>query len=251
MSDVASALGLIVTGATPVWTPLVIGDFVSAGAADFDPNGIMDAPLAVAAGGIVTIRTTEQGVMRDGAAEGATHWLNWPTAWVGDGQWAVIYRLTPITHPGVAIVCFALGFCDRNANPTNAAALVNGYGVRTPTAALIDGVQTARTLGAAFGTDVALAATPATLVRWLPAGIVGDEANVGAQPGLWGSQIATFRSAPAVPDFTHATYRDGVVTDGIRPCLFTTWMSVGADLAVWQVRVEWAVVPAWPVGEFL
>jgi hypothetical protein len=252
VAAIARQSGLDITGATPVLLDLTVGDLVSGGAPDYDPNVIMDAPLTVGALGTVRVRTTEQGTARGSYQNGAIFLLNHLPLWNGNGNYAYIAKLTPTNHPGVTYPAFGFGFMDQGGNPMAAGVRCQIAGIEAASVAnLVPYYFLTATAGTTWGTAHAFAAhTPSLNLRYMPCGAPGDAASVGARPCRYGAIQATWRHDPNV---VNAVDNEGYTTGmsgGFRPFLSVNWRTTGADVCDWTIRVQWAAIPAFPVGSF-
>lgn len=236
-----------------VWSPLVAADFIST-SVYLDPNGIVNNPISIhASDGSITFDLNEPGVARDGIAEGAVWRLRWPSGWLGDGTQALVWRVTPLTNPGVTSIPFVgIGYSDQRGNPadpTPARTQMSGAGYAD--ALNIGSARATNTSGFGALYPAPFANGPAWYGWFMPGGAVGDTSNIGIQPAVGGSNGGVLWD-PVVPGTTGTLGASdaGTIIDGIYPLLVACFDGTGVGTVQFTMRFEWALTYIVPPNEY-
>lgn len=250
-------------GSSLAWTPVVAADFVSTNPFT-DPNSLVNAPISVhASNGNITFTLNEYVVAYDGIAEGALWRLNWPAAWKGDGTQMLIFRLTPIsgTVTGTAgPQRYFVGFCgcDGGGNPTvgtpvGSGVAISGAGALGQPYTNVEVAVATNTSGTYTGANGTIA-NGAVGLGWIyPAGVTGDESQVGNPGGTSGTaMVQIYETVTSTMMYTHSIVAAGTLSDGYYPCIYASYEFGGGGgvTTTFTVRFEWAIADRYPLNEF-
>ncbi len=219
-----------------------------------DPNGINNANIIVAAGGLVTVDLSEDAAVATRVVAQTASWrMNHLPGWRGDGSQAYAFRFTGIANHSGAAGDPGLGavLMDRGGDTTLAADILAVSLENDRSLTRSKGViELGGALDGAGGSDID------TVVEGFlfPGGPTGDASTSGAHEGTHGMAMM-WNSLPGGSPVFKGTWSsaspESELQDGYFPCLIAGWGTLGANTGTLQVKVEWALVELLVPGAFL
>jgi hypothetical protein len=87
-------------------------------------------------------------------------------------------------------------------------------------------------------------------IRYMPAGRVGNAANVGVQTGRYGSINYAWRHNPNDINAVDMIENTNLITGGFVPFVGFGWGSTGAEACDWTMRIQWKPIRGLPAGTY-
>jgi hypothetical protein len=249
--SISEILGLTMPTAEPVWHPMTRALFADPTLVPSrDPDATLTNPLTLNDGtGDLGFELTQDAAHDTLRLLYTVFWpLLWPPGWLGNGEWALYYKVT-VNGDGASRIGLSLGLCDQGCDPGAVGAVAYGAGPENWAAASWNTVITS-IAGSIIGTvNVAFADTPTYIIKIIPGGRIGDFSNGAGvlQDGRYNIQMAPLGAG--VPVWVRPT-AVATVTGPVRPFLSAGFSTLGAANVQFGARVEWALGVNSPAGEF-